>query len=603
MNDTGNKKAALVIFLFLGCLCFSSIQAEPIGGQITDVIIAGDGRYIIASYTGPYIFIWDMDRLWDYHQPIQVHAFKGSGTNAMPIAASQDGRLLASKNSGSPMIAVCKMDVGFPCHFRIPIGERYCDLQLSPECRKLLIITQNEIQLVDLLKTGIIQNRKRHPIKSDGYVAVDWKHGLLAFKAGENTITILNFNNFEVKNTLNVATKSLKKIAFAGDGRHLIVCHEYQYLDKDFLERSVQIFQFSVKPSQANHPNNLKSAEYVVPGDSEGEYWCVENSMANERKLSLLNPSAEKTNRSSIKINIDNYSEIVAVSEHRGYILMKRDDVLYLWDLRTQLPMFQLYDSKVRYWTSDRYLPHLWPRLGAAPMFEKLEKLSLATKFEQKRKHQQTLFWLASLVTRLRTRHDRVWFSLFTELQDDEKIGKRFLLLNELTEVLIQLNKAEFLLNSEQPKDALRITEKGLRLIRSYKKEIGVIPQLNIYDQDIRTLVANYWPVLEREFLLTQGLTASSLKNIKKAESAYRMTLQIEPQEWRAYSGLLSLHLKSDSTTFYSLLAEAQQILLMEGWKNRTYLGYPNQFFDEVELTAMWAKSTNQTIGNTGNKK
>jgi len=588
MNITGNKKAALFIFLILGCLCSSAIQAEPIEGQITDVIIAGNGKYIIASYTGPYIVVWDTDRLWEYHQPIQVLAFKGSGTNAIPIAASRDGKWLASKNSGSPMVAVCKMEVGFPCHFRIPVEDRYCGLQLSPNGRQLLIITQNEIQLVDLLKTGIIHDRKKQPIKSAGYIAVDWKHGLLATKVDEDSIIILNLKNFEVINSLNIAADFLSQIVFSGDGRHLIVCHEYWYKDKDFLERSVQVYYFLAESSQANHPVGLKSAEYVVPGDSEGEYWCVENSMANERKLSLLNPSAEKTNR-SITISVDDESEIIAVSEHRGYILVKRDDVLYTWDLRTRLPMFQLHDSKVKYQTSDGYLPHLVPRLGAAPVFEMLEKLSFASGFEQTRNRKHTLFWLASLVTRLRTRYDRVWFSLLTELRDDENIGRGLLLLNELIEVLIQLNKAEFLLNSEQPEEALRITEKGLRLIRSYKKGIGVIPRLYIHDQDIRTLVANYWPVLEREFLLVQGLSATSLNKIKKAEYAYRMALKIESQEWRAYSGLLSLHLISDSTTFHSILAEAQKTLQMKGWKSRSYLGYPDQFFDEKALAGMRA--------------
>ena len=59
----------------------------------------------------------------------------------------------------------------------------------------------------------------------------------------------------------------------------------------------------------------------------------------NEKDLTLLDASGEK-NRRTISLRIDDGDNILAVSHNRNFILTERDDLLYVWDLRTQLPLF-----------------------------------------------------------------------------------------------------------------------------------------------------------------------------------------------------------------------------------------------------------------------
>ena len=61
MNDAGKKIVLFFIILIVICTYSSSILSEPFEGQLTNFAIAGGGRYIIASYTGPYIVVWDLD--------------------------------------------------------------------------------------------------------------------------------------------------------------------------------------------------------------------------------------------------------------------------------------------------------------------------------------------------------------------------------------------------------------------------------------------------------------------------------------------------------------------------------------------------------------
>jgi hypothetical protein len=117
-------------------------------------------------------------------------------------------------------------------------------------------------------------------------------------------------------------------------------------------------------------------------------------------------------------------------------------------------------------------------------------------------------------------------------------------------------------------------------MLRAQKNQTVPLLQLDRSSPTLEALVLNYWDILEREFWLMLGSSFAALEHTQEAELAYREVLKHEPQEWRAYNGLLLLYLEADATTFDPLLEEAQTVLQLKGWTDRLPFGFPVQFFD-----------------------
>ena len=341
----------IALSLILGiCLGPSTSLGEPIEGQISDVLIAGNGKYVVASYTGPFVLIWDMDPLWDNLQPIQIHKFEGDSsfsTNAMPIAVSQDGKWLAYEDSGLKKIYVCEIEQGFPCRELIASDERFPTLDFSPDGSQLLIMTKTQLLVVDLANRDRVSNQKRHDWKNWECLKVGWNQGKIAIGTENGSLILLELNNLEEIGRFKVAPANSCEVIFTSDGHHVVAAWKTWNREASTWEQRLQVYDFDTQPSQPTIPMTIEEIEYIVPGDSADVSWYVGSRSSNEWKLMPSSPSGEKVTERSININIGRDSKVMAVSESRSYILWKAGiyGPLYLLDLKSQQPLFELNNS------------------------------------------------------------------------------------------------------------------------------------------------------------------------------------------------------------------------------------------------------------------
>jgi hypothetical protein len=486
------------------------------------------------------------------------------------------------------------MEQGFPCRPLIASDELFPLLDLSPDGSQLLMLTEKQLLVIDIAHEEKVRARKSHDWKGQKCLKVDWVRGQIAIGAAGGFIVLLGLQDLEETQRVQTTPVQSCAVAFTNDGQHVVAAWENWMQETQSLEQKVQVYSIGPQASQAMAPMTIAGATYIVPGAAPDALWYVSSHSDAEQELTPVGPSGEKVTKRSMTLRIGRDSLVRAVSESRGYILVG----LQVFDLKSGLPLFELYNSKVKYGTTGGSLPHLTPRLGADLMYERLERLShdfywdpynqfmSAAWGNEYRYRERGWLWMASLVTKRRARYDAVWFSLLLMLRDHNGQGQAYLRLSELTSAIVQLNTAEHLLHSGDAEKALMVSKEALRTLRA-KKEGVASPRLDLYAPTLEALVLNYWDVLERELWLVLGQSFAKLERRQEAALAYREVLQHEPQEWRAYDGLLKTHLEADDATFHSLLEEAQTVLRLRGWTDRLDLGFPDQFFHEHALESM----------------
>jgi hypothetical protein len=452
------KQRLFLTIVFSICASFNTSLGEPFGGQLQHVVIAGRGKYVIGSYTGPFIVLWDIDRLWDYLQPTQVHAFMGDAsrtTGAKHIAVSQDGKWLAYEDTNPTHIYVCSMERGFTCRTLPLSGEDSPYLNLSPDGDRLLVMTGTKLMMVDLVHGDKILMRREHNWNGQKCLRVDWVRGRIAVGTEDGYVSLLNLKDLEEMQRIKGSPARCCEIAFTRSGKHVIVSWEHWDGEAKNLEKKVQVFPITSATSDTTLPVMADGVKYVVRSDSPGALWYVSPAGAGDLLLTRIGPSGEKNVKESITIKTTHSCIVQGVSEKRDYILMSEGDSLYLIDLNSHLPMVELYNSKVKYWTTGSTLPHLTPRLGADLPYEMLESLSHDiywdphNRFMANAWHKEHLYrergslWTAALVTKRRARYDKVWFSLLVLLRDHKVQEPTYLHLSELTSFLVQLNTQE----------------------------------------------------------------------------------------------------------------------------------------------------------------
>lgn len=585
---------SLVLGLLLSLVLTPSPSlAEPIGGWATYTDIADNGRFIIGSYSGPYVAIWDTDRLWNYIQPTQVHAFRGSAsvsTGAMQIAAAQGAPWLAYVDDDPATVHVCALKPDFPCRTPIPLDDRVLSLALAPDGSRLMVLTRTELLTADFSRETHLL-RQAHP--GWRYLKADWSQDRIIVWERDNSLSILKLEDLTKKETVGTTNGPPQAAYLTGDGQHLIVIQETRNSETSAFEEEVLRYPLVSRPSPSPQQVEVEVADYPVPGDSVQKLWYVTKRTNDDWDLTPVGPAGEPLTEQTISLNLvtGNDSRIIAVNEQRGYILIRDSYVsYYIVDLETRLPIFEIYNSTVKYWRLDGELPHLTPKLGAAPLYRMLDRLGHEIVWDSdsgyhfSAKRTETLLRTAALVTRLQDRYDPVWFSLMHTFRLRRDSDESYLHLSELTAVLLQLNRAEHFLHADNADAALAISREALRTVRQQRESLATRPQLDSQEPTVPGLVSNYWPVLERDLWLVLARSFAAKGRAWEAELAYRKVLEDQPLEWRAYDGLLQLYLEADDATFWAMVTEAQTALRMHGWTDRPNLGFPPQFFDETTL-------------------
>jgi tetratricopeptide (TPR) repeat protein len=561
----------LVLSLFLHP---SPGRAVPIEGRPGKTLLADNGRYVITSYTGPFTVIWDMNNLWDYLQPVQVHAFRGSAritTSSMPVAISEDGKWLAYLDHGEGIIRVCRMGPEFPCRTVLSSVGLQTHLDLSPDGSQLFVQNSARLRVLGLSGGEITVREQTFQNK---FARVDWNRGRLVVIRSPGSIEILSLADFSLLEVFEGTVPGLEEIYFSSDGKHLIFTWRNWVEDKRMFDEGVKVYPLDAGSPAFEKVEPLKNIREVVLGSSPGELWYARFISPIDWVLIPAGPNGDPQEDRRVRLSIGQNANLRAVSIKRNLIIVEEEDDLFVYDLKSRLPIFRLYNSKVKY-SRVTPLPHLYPRLGADPLYATLMRLSYSSLEDRK----TVLLWTASLATRRHQRYDLVWYSLLHSFQIDEDLDDSYLRLSELVETLVKFKRAGYLARMGDRPAALQLIQSALRARRAAQQSVSSPGRLDPYNPTLDALVSNYWLVVERDLWVTFGNHLAVTGRKREASLAYREALKIEPQEWRAYYGLLNVHREANDATFNALLTEAQSNLRMVGWTEQLDLGYPPDFF------------------------
>jgi WD40 repeat protein len=133
------------------------IFAESMNGpHYMGIMTSNNGRYVMGLFS-TYITFWDLDRLWEPIQPVQVHVLRNF---RLPVAVSENGKFFLYYENR--VIRMCNMDIGFPCNNLPSFKSTPISLQISPEGDQIAVLTYKELALIEVNTNGSILKKKSH---------------------------------------------------------------------------------------------------------------------------------------------------------------------------------------------------------------------------------------------------------------------------------------------------------------------------------------------------------------------------------------------------------------------------------------------------------
>ena len=549
-----------------------------------DVMVSNNGRYVIAVYDQTYVVIWDLERLRDGLQPVQIHGFQAPialspGRN---IAVSANGRRLAYEDANTNEIIVCEMKPGFPCQggLSLPDKANVSALEWSPDGLSLLAVThlrnKGMMHLLYLDEAGGIRDVSRREWHAD-VPTVDWDRQRLAISNNRNII-LYDLNT--ARSIRSVKTIDYPKpLFFTEDGENIVV------------REAGELRVYYIHPDAVHGVAHLRAriSDYDIVKGAGKSLWYVKQIDGHiQQQWDLVPASAsgefELEHKRSINAHrsvgsvlwIDAQSEYAIV-----YVYQNCRHNTRLINLRTKLVEFELYESMVNYRSKDFSLPHQLPWLGADPGY-KVAALPLHTP--------AALLQYAAISTELRDRYDAIWFGLLTALEPFASSTIGYPELLELSGILVQLKRAEYYIESGRAADAMKASDASLGLLERILPALDTAPPVDGKNPALISVIAAFLPVVRNDILLVRAQSAIALEQWERAEAALNQILQANPRDWRAHAGRLYLNLDSSQEVFDQLLREAQDTLRLESWTSKLKWGFPPQFFHESTLRELRAE-------------
>ena len=568
-------------------------QAEAFGPSLTHEFLVGEGGFVIANYTGPFFVVWDLRRIWDRLQPTQVLVYHGSGEDFsydMPLAVSQDEQRLAFQDRDTDNVYLCDMGAPFICRLALDLDRELIALELSPRGDQLLLVDQAQIRLYSSKDNTVLSQKS--PTKSSACQSVDWEAGITALGSLDGGVHLVSLKDLKELRKFQHAAANECRLYFTGDGQRLISTWERDAFDENskyYVEREIWNDPVS---APAVTSRSLKGNARIVPGDQQGELWIARYQPSGAWTIAPLDPAGEPLKEDTFEIVTGPYATPLALSQKGKVVLVNVDENLLVYDLQSHLPLAWLYHSKVGYWSDGKTLLHRTPGLGADPAYDLLEVLALsyhldrsldqfsdqATDFRENRLN--VLLWTAALATKRGDRYDRVWFDLLPIYRQDTRAKMIYQQLTTLCRLMVQLYRAESLQAAGYYSEAFNTSREALISLRSSTELSGQPGDVDIHQIVIPDLILRYARVIQRELWLVMGESLAYQGHFPEAAQAFRGALESDPDEWRAYDGILRAFLGAEERRWQPVFDEAQAALRLEDWQN----GPRADFFWESEI-------------------
>jgi hypothetical protein len=568
-------KAILGLSLLTGG---SPVGAEPICPF--SATMSRDGRYVVGVYEYSQVFIWDLARLGDRLQPVQVHMFEvdhglSAGKN---LVISPNGARLAYEDTKRKRIVACEMAPGFACTPVLALDDSVSlrALRWSPNADNLVVVTGRPPALrVLTFESGGQVTGRRHVEWRREVPVVDWQRGRIA--AGSSpSIDMFDLSTLEHQEVVPALVRATP-LAFSEDGEHLVASEQGElrlyYVGRRRVDGLVQIRRRIIDRDLLEGPR--------------GTLWYVRKFDGGNSRLWILQRAAQSglpSNDTHVVETRGPRGTLLGLSEGERYAVLavgdSCSDEIGLIELATGLPEYRLFPARGDYRPMDFGLPHLPVRAGAEPGYLTDSELTASI---------QNLLGHAALSVRLRDRHDLLWFALMAKLGTVPALNGAEKLFTDIADATMQLRTAEMLLQTGRADATLSLTGAALANLKAMRARTENSVKPDPPAVQAWEIAASYLPVLAAELQLARVRAAIASGQTEVAREAVERMLKEDPGDWRAHAARLSLSLDAPDALFDRILAQAQEALRLAGWTEALVTGYPTHFFDEDALRALRA--------------
>ena len=562
--------------------------AECIGTKFSSAV-SSNGLFAVGIYDNERVHIWDLRRLGDPLQPVQVHRFEVDGLDVgSTIALAPNGARIAYLDDAADRLFACEMMPGFPCTHVLDLQEK-ADmdfLEWSPDGRQLALITDRPavLRLLTFDAAGNVEKRQFIEWRSEP-PAFDWRGARLAVGGGAG-ISIRDLSHLARTGTVRTLTHFPKALQFSADGTHVLaregrtlrLYHANPERGEEHIEIGVELEDLEVMPG--NHGRFWYVRELGAKDRTVWKVWQSDRSGFPPRGFpNLVGHEIQARDLPGRPIGMAAGGRMVLVSPgdcESGDVSVVR--------LSDSLPAYRLYPSRSEYSTESFGISHLPPRMGSLPGYRFDTGLTASV---------STLLGHAEVAVSLKDRQDLLWLALQSKIHERPVFRSRWILTNIL-ELVTDLIVSEFAFELGETEKAQSRAEGALALAEGLYPRLLPTTYLHPIDAEIWKASGRYVSTLQNELRLVLLKIAMAKGELETANSLANQILGSNAGDWRAHAGLLRAKLTAPDDEFGRILAEAQSALRQNGWTEEYITGYPRAFFDEAQLRELRRIALNQ---------
>jgi len=568
------KAFRLLVVVFSGMLSTvcSQASAEPWSGQLRQAFFVPGGQYVVATYTGGNLLMWDLKRLYVPHQPVVVAAFSAANSRfnntPFPVAVSGDGKRLIFGDKDRKSLRLASIEDGLPVRRTIPLETEDCAaVSLNDDASRLVYVANKQIHHVQFGSDGTAPSVTKQPLENVSALEVDWSRNKALVGHSNGTVRLVELPSMEVTQTFQPAKSRIRRLCFSPDGSHAFVG------TYDGGRRTQRLSLSAVESDREDVANGgLLNRIELVERESERATVAIRRMDSRWHQILPVSTSGDIIGDRVVREDVYVDGIIRDISLEANCVLLETDlETLSLYDLRSGLQMFYLSLDRNHLSHNGQQLPHLRPRLGVWPRYVELHRsIKGATK----------LIRFARFLEVLNDRYDPVWFSLSTSRDSAlEKITpETWMDLEQLCECLHRLHLAERLMET-QPESVTQLMESQFHRVQDVRTAQDDPSQQREAMDELGQVIHDYWSVVHRDTSLLLGQSLLKQNEWNEAAPVFLQILKEHPYEWRAYEGMLLSSFRLPDDRFDALLNQCQEQLQYQ-WLTRG-VGLPVKFFAE----------------------
>lgn len=602
--------------LLIGIGACNPAASAPIRGTLQNVVVFGSGRFVLGTFVGNSLAVWDLDKLGSPAKAVQVVGFRGTadyGVNSWMNATASSGvssggawLIWRTGNEGAPpsRLAICALEAGFPCKDAGTLDPQAQVLSLSVDGSQVLALQSGRLSLLTLGNGAIVASASTHA--EERFLGADWDHGFLFFDDKRKALTVFDAKRLKrLTVALGRDKASCESAYFSHDGLVYANCVESE-------AQGSTSSRVVVRLDPRTKDRSYRFNAVVVGSDKPGHLW---QATRNEDGFFSMAP-VESPASARTAAQIDNERSLISVDVSRGLYLMRVKEHLWVYDLAANVPLGQLDIEAFSYRRSDQapltllddhltaqwfkflrtnngrtaknMLPQMKPGLGfetstseteslieplGAKRLLRYTQLSLEPKESDK-------IWLASIVKALLVDNS-------TPAISEQKQRMLTTLMRAISDRLESSN----CLSVENFEAARESAQRGLRSIgelrrqlntESLREKMSVVSAAEKVSPDLPEMVAVKGALVETELEIVCVLADIAEGRFAEADKLLGPLMARYAGYWRVQEAAILRHLRSPANVFNEIVERAQKALDPEVWE---YGGTGGQkFFDPAAI-------------------